>query len=168
MIRGVYGDLMDDDGVIDMTVRYNGTWQKRGFTARHGVGVAIEVQTGLVVDYEVLSNYCHTCALAEKKFGRHSCVSCLARSTHCIRSQLWWIIQSKTKRKMAFNVAKLLNSDASDWAQIDSLIEEYFLEEVTDESVADDDEDDNFANYITDEDDDFDFRQNDYDTAMHR
>ena len=67
---------------------------------------------------------------------------------------------------MAFNVAKLLNSDESDRAQIDSLIEEYFLEEVTDESEVDDDEDDNFANYITDEDDDFDFRQNDYDTAM--
>ena len=67
---------------------------------------------------------------------------------------------------MAFNVAKLLNYDASDRAQIDSLIEEYLLEEVTDESEADDDEDDNVANYITDEDDDFDFRQNDYDTAM--
>ena len=63
------------------------------------------------------------------------------------------------------NVAKLLNSDASDRAQIDSLIEEYFLEEVTNESEADDDEDDNFANYITDEDDDFDFRQNNYDMA---
>jgi len=67
---------------------------------------------------------------------------------------------------MAFNVAKLLNSDTSDRAQIDSLIEEYFLEEATDESEADDDEDYNFASYITDEDDDFDFRQNDYDTAM--
>ena len=44
------------------------------------------------------------------------------------------------------------------------------MEEVTDESVADDDEDDNFANYITDEveDDDFDFRENDYDTARLR
>ena len=44
------------------------------------------------------------------------------------------------------------------------------MEEVTDESVADDDEDDNFANYITDEveDDDFDFRENDYDTAQLR
>ena len=66
---------------------------------------------------------------------------------------------------MAFNVGKLLNSDASDQAQIDSLIEEYYLEEVTDESEADDDEDDNNVNYITDEDDAFDFRENDYDTA---
>ena len=64
---------------------------------------------------------------------------------------------------MAFNVAKLLNSDASDRAQIDSLIEECFLEEVTDESEA---EDDNNANYITDKDNDFDFHENDYGTAM--
>ena len=51
---------------------------------------------------------------------------------------------------MAFNVAKLLNSDASDRAQTVSLIEEYFLDEVTDESEPDVDEDDIFANYITD------------------
>ena len=64
IIRGVYGDLMDDAGVIDITVSYDGTWQKRGFTSHHGVGVAIEAQTGLVIAYEVLSNYCHACALA--------------------------------------------------------------------------------------------------------
>ena len=41
---------------------------------------------------------------------------------------------------------------------------------MTDESVADNGEDDNFANYITDEveDDDFDFRKNDYDMARLR
>ena len=46
------------------------TWQKRGFTSHHGVGVAIEVQTGLVIDYEVLSNYCHASALAENSLGK--------------------------------------------------------------------------------------------------
>ena len=65
---------------------------------------------------------------------------------------------------MAFTVAKLLNSDSSDRAQMDSLIDEYCGNKCL--MKADDDEDDNFANYITDEDDDFDFRQNDYDTAM--
>ena len=34
-----------------------------------------------------------------------------------------FISRVKTKRKMAFSVAKLLNSDASDRAQIDRLIE---------------------------------------------
>ena len=37
---------------------------------------------------------------------------------------------------------------------------------MTDESEADDDEYGNFANYIPDEDDDFHFRQNDYNTDM--
>ena len=98
VIRGVYGDLMDDDGVIDS---YDCTWQKRGLTSHHGVGVIIEVQTGLVVDYEVLSNYCHALALCtgrEQIRHRHGCVACLARSTHCMRSQLWWIIQSDGSR----------------------------------------------------------------------
>ena len=69
VIRGVYGDLMDNVGVIYLTVSYDGTWQKRGFTSHQGVGVIIEVQTGLVIDYEVLSNYCHACALAENRLG---------------------------------------------------------------------------------------------------
>lgn len=38
------------------------------------------------------------------------------------------------------------------------------MEDLTDGSEADKDK--NFANYETDENDDFDFRQNDYDTAM--
>ena len=39
---------------------------------------------------------------------------------------------------------------------------------MTDESMAGDDEDDNFANYITGEVEDFDFCENDYDTARLR
>ena len=37
--------------------------KKRGFSSHFGVGVAIEVHSGLVIDYEVLSNYCHGCAI---------------------------------------------------------------------------------------------------------
>ena len=59
------------------------------------------------------------------------------------------IEQHEAKNGERGEVVKL-GSDACDRAQIDSLIEEYFLEEVTDESKADDDEDDNNANYITD------------------
>ena len=58
---------------------------------------------------------------------------------------------------MAFNVAKLLNSD---W-QFDRRV---FFGRLDGWNEADKDE--NFANYETDEDDDFDFRQNYYDTAM--
>ena len=51
-------------------------------------------------------------------------------------------------------------------AKLGSLFEMYFLEELTDGSEANEDEDENFANYIPDEDDNFDFRQSCYDTTI--
>ncbi|XP_070202967.1 uncharacterized protein [Littorina saxatilis] len=52
---------------IDISVSFDGTWQKRGFTSLYGVGVAIDVLTGLVVDFHVLSKYCHACRIQEAK-----------------------------------------------------------------------------------------------------
>ena len=44
---------------------YDGTW--RGFSSQYGVGVAIDILTGLVIDFELLSLYCHGCAEADNK-----------------------------------------------------------------------------------------------------
>lgn len=44
-----------------ITVSYDGTWQKRGHSSHNGVGVAIEVDSGLVLDFQVVSNYCKVC-----------------------------------------------------------------------------------------------------------
>ncbi|KAK3759180.1 hypothetical protein RRG08_028140 [Elysia crispata] len=43
-------------------VSYDGTWQKRGHTSKHGLGVVIEVTTGLAVDYHVMSSFCQPCS----------------------------------------------------------------------------------------------------------
>ena len=50
-------------GVVDITISFDGTWHKRGFTSNYGVGIVIDVSTGLVLDFEVLSKYCQACAL---------------------------------------------------------------------------------------------------------
>ena len=60
---------MDKDGVIDITVSYDGTWQKRGFSSLHGIGIIIDVLTGLVIDYEIMSKYCGICSQKEKKIS---------------------------------------------------------------------------------------------------
>ena len=61
----------DDNGPgakpIDVSVSFNRTWHKRAFTSNCGVGVVIEVQTGLVLDCEVLSQFCQTCALNDSR-----------------------------------------------------------------------------------------------------
>lgn len=57
---------------IDAYVSYDGSWQKRGFTSLYGLGAVIDVNTGLVLDYELLSKFCYACIMAEKNYGEGS------------------------------------------------------------------------------------------------
>ena len=68
--------------MTNVTVSYDGTWHKRGFTSNYGVGVAIDVQIGLVLDYEVLSTHCHACSLAEARLGKDSAAYLQWREEH--------------------------------------------------------------------------------------
>ena len=52
---------LDPDSTIPIIVSYDGTWHKRGHSSHYGVGVVIELYTGLVIDTHVVSNYCAKC-----------------------------------------------------------------------------------------------------------
>ena len=70
-VRQAYEDADPDlvgQEVIDIAVSYDGTWQKRGHTSHNGLGVVIDLMTGLVLDTEIRSNYCSSCALAASRF----------------------------------------------------------------------------------------------------
>ena len=70
IIRQKYEDigiLPDKDNILDVAVSYDGTWQKKGHSSHNGAAVAVEILTGLPVDYEVLSNFCHQCLKAPAK-----------------------------------------------------------------------------------------------------
>ena len=43
---------------------HDGSWQKRGHSSHNGIGILIDLITGLPIDYEVLSNFCLKCQLA--------------------------------------------------------------------------------------------------------
>ncbi|XP_070383699.1 uncharacterized protein, partial [Dermacentor albipictus] len=49
-------------GSANLAVMFDGTWQKRGHKSHNGIGTAISVETGLCLDFEVLSNYCQSCS----------------------------------------------------------------------------------------------------------
>jgi hypothetical protein len=55
-----------EDGVVPIVVTYDGTWHKRGHSSHYGIGIVIELHSGLVVGFKVLSNYCHGCAIGPK------------------------------------------------------------------------------------------------------
>ncbi|KAG8179531.1 hypothetical protein JTE90_025758 [Oedothorax gibbosus] len=59
IVRQHYADICSgctsSEDIINISVSYDGTWQKRGHTSLYGIGIVIEVLTGLVVDYEILT-----------------------------------------------------------------------------------------------------------------
>ncbi|GFX93103.1 uncharacterized protein TNCV_140471 [Trichonephila clavipes] len=55
--------------IIDVSVSYDGTWQKRGHTFNLRLGIIIDILSGLVLDFEVLSKYCHNCVVAGRDMG---------------------------------------------------------------------------------------------------
>jgi len=61
-------DSITDSSVLEVTVSFDETWHHRGFKSSHGVGVAMSVDTGAILDAVVLSKTCSACQkhLAEK------------------------------------------------------------------------------------------------------
>ena len=55
-------DSLTNECTIPLVVSYDGTWHKRGHSSHHGIGVIIEVHTGFVLDYHIISTYCQGCA----------------------------------------------------------------------------------------------------------
>lgn len=55
--------------ILNIAVSYDGTWHKRGHTSHYGMGIAIDVLTGLVIDFHILSRYCSACDQNKKILG---------------------------------------------------------------------------------------------------
>ena len=69
-VREYYMDLSaeyNEATPLDISVSYDGSWHTRGHRSHYGIGAVIELQTGLVLDYEVLSTFCRKCVLHKKK-----------------------------------------------------------------------------------------------------
>lgn len=54
----------DKDGIYNVRVIYDGSWQKRGHTSKLAVGAVIDAEIACVLDYETVSKFCEVC---EKK-----------------------------------------------------------------------------------------------------
>ena len=62
---GEIGEYPDDNGILNIAVSFDGSWQKRGYTSHNGLGAVVDLMTGHLIDCEVLSNFCFKCKAAE-------------------------------------------------------------------------------------------------------
>ena len=56
----------------EIKVSYDGSWPTRGFRSNYGVGCVIEMTTGYVIDFEIMSKYCFQCARKKTELGEES------------------------------------------------------------------------------------------------
>lgn len=52
---------------LDISGTYDGTCRKRGHTSNISVGFVIEQETGVIIDFDVLCNFCSVCASKQKQ-----------------------------------------------------------------------------------------------------
>lgn len=66
MERAAGQSVVANSGNADLTVTGDGSWMRRGHTSRYGATTVIAANTGKVLDTEVSSKYCHSCAIHSK------------------------------------------------------------------------------------------------------
>ena len=73
-VKAAYLSMDPDVSITPLciTVSFDGSWHKRGHTSSYGVAAVIDIYTGLVVDYMVLSKYCHACSMKKAELGPDS------------------------------------------------------------------------------------------------
>ncbi|MCL4132504.1 UNVERIFIED_CONTAM: hypothetical protein GTU68_024725 [Idotea baltica] len=67
IVRKAFESQHDADYIIDLTVGYTTTYHQWGSDFCLVAGAVIELQTGLVLDYDVGNMYCHVCKINAKK-----------------------------------------------------------------------------------------------------
>jgi mRNA-degrading endonuclease RelE of RelBE toxin-antitoxin system len=63
------------ENIVDITVSIDGTWKRRGHVSNYGIVFVIDVDSGLCIDFEVMSLFCEACTkrrsiLSETKFKK--------------------------------------------------------------------------------------------------
>ncbi|GFT80317.1 uncharacterized protein NPIL_582031 [Nephila pilipes] len=58
MAEAVHEAVEENEGGRDIAVAVDGSWQKRGFSSKNGVVTDTSVDTGKVIDVEILSKHC--------------------------------------------------------------------------------------------------------------
>lgn len=74
---------LKEGDILNISVSYDGTWQKRGHMSNLGIGIVIDV---LVIDFEIFSKYCQNCTVTAKELGADSYEFSVWRNGHTFES----------------------------------------------------------------------------------
>ncbi|MPC48037.1 hypothetical protein E2C01_041802 [Portunus trituberculatus] len=56
-----------DDEILNIHCSFDATWLTRGHKSKIGAAFVMDMYSGMIIDFEVLSNFCRACAIMRKK-----------------------------------------------------------------------------------------------------
>ena len=59
-----------DNGILDIGVSCDGSWQRRGFSSLNGVVTVISIDSGKVLDIEAMNRSCKACCLKKTSMAK--------------------------------------------------------------------------------------------------
>ncbi|GFU14364.1 uncharacterized protein TNCV_3097731 [Trichonephila clavipes] len=72
-INAALSEIKGSNSFTKCGISIDGTWQRRGYSSLNGCVSAISVDTGKILDIEVMTQYCHICAKGNSQSAKHVC-----------------------------------------------------------------------------------------------
>ncbi|GFT69562.1 CCHC-type domain-containing protein [Trichonephila clavipes] len=72
-INAALSEIKGSNSFTNCGISIDGTWQRRGYSSLNGCVSAISVDTGKILDIEVMTQYCHICAKGNSQSSKHVC-----------------------------------------------------------------------------------------------
>ncbi|GFW89277.1 uncharacterized protein TNCV_4934451 [Trichonephila clavipes] len=72
-INAALSEIKGSNSFTKSGISIDGTWQRRGYSSLNGCVSAISVDTGKILDIEVMTQYCHICAKGNSQSSKHVC-----------------------------------------------------------------------------------------------
>ncbi|GFY07949.1 uncharacterized protein TNCV_2579811 [Trichonephila clavipes] len=74
-INAALSEIKGSNSFTKCGISIDGTWQRRGYSSLNGCVSAISVDTGKILDIEVMTQYCHICAKGNSQLSKHVCLN---------------------------------------------------------------------------------------------
>ncbi|GFV39457.1 CCHC-type domain-containing protein [Trichonephila clavipes] len=72
-INAALSEIKGSNSFTKCGISIDGTWQRRGYSSLNGCVSAISVDTGKILDIEVMTQYCHICAKGNSQSSKQVC-----------------------------------------------------------------------------------------------
>ncbi|GFX49304.1 CCHC-type domain-containing protein [Trichonephila clavipes] len=72
-IKAALSEIKSSNSFTKCGISIDGTWQRRGYSSLNGCVSAISVDTGKILDIEVMTQYCHIYAKGNSQSSKHVC-----------------------------------------------------------------------------------------------